>query len=418
MRDHLYRICEQAHNKNLSKLEIVQLMQRSQDLTLGVLAIEQLTGAIVARQPILSAGANADASANTKNTQKELEDAKKDEAAKKAAIKPLEEASTKADEGVTEAQKNAIVAKANAADAISKIEAKKPELYIAQATESQKLETLKNAQGEEDKLRGEIDELSQKIAKETDQGKKAILTAVCDQKIAQLNGGDKSKPSVLATKTAYDAWFSANKEVAARNAEIKELKNDQTYVAYAAAQDSYNAATSKATKEKADLDQANSDYADAQTVTASITGNLDASIVAAKSANTTVGNFSVGNERNNVNKDTVAQIATATQNIVETIVTKGRLTDACTNFMASYLVDYKNFKDFPTNELNKYQDLCAEVYRANIEVYKRTAGINPGPVVLTTNMPEGKGVAQPSPKQQPPARVGLGRGTLNQKQNK
>jgi outer membrane protein OmpA-like peptidoglycan-associated protein len=57
MRDMLYRICEQEQNGKISRTEVMQLLERAQDLTLGVLAIEQLTGAIVARQtPTSSTG--------------------------------------------------------------------------------------------------------------------------------------------------------------------------------------------------------------------------------------------------------------------------------------------------------------------------------------------------------------------------
>ena len=49
MRDMLYRICEAQHNKAIGPDDTIQLLQRSQDLSPGILAIEQLTGAIVAR---------------------------------------------------------------------------------------------------------------------------------------------------------------------------------------------------------------------------------------------------------------------------------------------------------------------------------------------------------------------------------
>jgi hypothetical protein len=83
MRDELYRICEEAYNGKLSSLAVLQMMQRSQDLTLGVLAIEQLTGAVVARQVLLTGETNASASANIANTQVQLDRAQKTETDKR-----------------------------------------------------------------------------------------------------------------------------------------------------------------------------------------------------------------------------------------------------------------------------------------------------------------------------------------------
>ncbi|NHQ93938.1 hypothetical protein [Janthinobacterium lividum] len=53
MRQQLFNICEYAQNEWLNDADVMLLMERSQDLTLGILAIEQLTGAVVARQPVL-----------------------------------------------------------------------------------------------------------------------------------------------------------------------------------------------------------------------------------------------------------------------------------------------------------------------------------------------------------------------------
>ncbi len=87
MRDGLYRICEAYYNGSLSQFDVGQLMRRSQDLTLAALAIEQLTGAVVARQAILTSGSNADASANAVNTAALLDQARKELADKEARLK-------------------------------------------------------------------------------------------------------------------------------------------------------------------------------------------------------------------------------------------------------------------------------------------------------------------------------------------
>ena len=63
MRQQLFNICEYAQNKWLNDADVMLLMERSQDLTLGVLAIEQLTGAVVARQAMLDDTADTTAAA-------------------------------------------------------------------------------------------------------------------------------------------------------------------------------------------------------------------------------------------------------------------------------------------------------------------------------------------------------------------
>ncbi len=76
MRDTLYRICEQQHNGALSNQEVSILLARSQDLTVAVLAIEQLTGAVAAQQVALTGETNATATGNLAGTQANLEMAK------------------------------------------------------------------------------------------------------------------------------------------------------------------------------------------------------------------------------------------------------------------------------------------------------------------------------------------------------
>ncbi len=103
MRDGLYRICEAYYNGGLSQFDVAQLMQRSQDLTLAALAIEQLTGAVVARQAILTNGAQADAAADAVNTAALLDQARKDLAEKQARLKAAEEEETKQKDAVAAA---------------------------------------------------------------------------------------------------------------------------------------------------------------------------------------------------------------------------------------------------------------------------------------------------------------------------
>lgn len=77
MRDALYRMCEAANNGDLNRLEVAMFLRRSQDLTAAVLAIEQLTGAVVAQQVILTGNANAAAAASLLSNQAAVEEAGK-----------------------------------------------------------------------------------------------------------------------------------------------------------------------------------------------------------------------------------------------------------------------------------------------------------------------------------------------------
>ena len=75
MREHLFRICEYAQNESINPADTMLPMQRSQDPTMGVLAIEQLTGAVVPRQTALTGQGQAAASAGVLATQAQLDKA-------------------------------------------------------------------------------------------------------------------------------------------------------------------------------------------------------------------------------------------------------------------------------------------------------------------------------------------------------
>jgi hypothetical protein len=102
MRDALYRMCEAYANGAIGEAQVVTLLNRSQDLTAVILAVEQLTGAVAANQAALagSSGASAfataldnsklfaEASAHEARALKRLEDAKADQVA--ASTKHIE----------------------------------------------------------------------------------------------------------------------------------------------------------------------------------------------------------------------------------------------------------------------------------------------------------------------------------------
>lgn len=98
MRDALYRLCEAYYNGQLSQAQVMLLLSRSQDLTAAIVAVEQLTGAVVAQQAALSSAAGASSAAalvaNTKALEQmqTLQKKKADELAE--AKKKQEEANT------------------------------------------------------------------------------------------------------------------------------------------------------------------------------------------------------------------------------------------------------------------------------------------------------------------------------------
>ncbi|HEU4814758.1 hypothetical protein [Janthinobacterium sp.] len=85
MRQHLFNICEYAQNDWLNDADVMLLMERSQDLTLGILAIEQLTGAVVARQAMFED--NSDVGATAKQRLQASQDALATQAKLDLAIK-------------------------------------------------------------------------------------------------------------------------------------------------------------------------------------------------------------------------------------------------------------------------------------------------------------------------------------------
>lgn len=90
MRDMLYRICEAYYGKALNGVQVTHLLGRSQDLTAAVLAIEQLTGAVAAKQVILSGSASGSAAAGIALNDALLESAKATEAQRAAELSKAE----------------------------------------------------------------------------------------------------------------------------------------------------------------------------------------------------------------------------------------------------------------------------------------------------------------------------------------
>ena len=105
MRDALYRICEANANGTLGDVGMATALARSQDLTAVVLAIEQLTGAVVAAQVILTSEARAKASAALIETQKRLKAAEKEVTQAQEDLSKAKKAQTEREKTVQQKQK-------------------------------------------------------------------------------------------------------------------------------------------------------------------------------------------------------------------------------------------------------------------------------------------------------------------------
>ncbi|MEW8437687.1 MAG: hypothetical protein AB2689_05975 [Candidatus Thiodiazotropha taylori] len=73
MRDALYRVCEAYFSKALNSAQLMDLHQHYQDVLIGTLAIEQLTGAVYAATGSISVSGKASASSQQKKLQVELD---------------------------------------------------------------------------------------------------------------------------------------------------------------------------------------------------------------------------------------------------------------------------------------------------------------------------------------------------------
>jgi hypothetical protein len=366
MRDHLYRICEARHNKSLVDGDVMQLLERSQDLTLGVLAIEQLTGAVVARQPILTMGANADASANANNTQKALDQAKKDEANKKEGIPALKEAQDKAQSAVNEASKQETAAKTKAAVPIATIEKLTPELD----TEKNKLEAENASLLEVSISKARTEARIAALAKSLEQAKKDKRPQEEIDKVqADIDEANKQlKTDSANVAAAQEKQRAQQLKVDEITTAIQAQENDENYKAYIAVKMDLKSKQDALAKAEEALTSAQADYEQAQKVTESIQTNLNAALASGQATAKGEGSFAQASDRNNISKDTVAQLSAATVDIVKTIVNKGHLTDTCANIITSATTNIRRDAAQQATFL-ELLPLCKQVFEANVQAY-------------------------------------------------
>lgn len=165
MRDALYRLCEAELNGAIGGLQMAHLLTRSQDLTAVVLAIEQLTGAVVASQVVLSPSSDSSSTAMLVANQKLLESARKTEDDLKTKVEDASSAVTKADEdkkatALALAARRAELAKLEAADpqVPAEVEAKKAEVKEAETADTTAEKALAEASKKEDSTKQSLAE--------------------------------------------------------------------------------------------------------------------------------------------------------------------------------------------------------------------------------------------------------------------
>lgn len=151
MRDQYYRICELAANMNMSAPQVAQLMERSQRFTLGILAVEQLTGAVAAQQAALSGDANSSAAANLGATMDTLNKALVNESNHKIAAQAAADAASAAH--ATADKSKATAAASGKPEDQAKADADAKLAAAADAQSVQAASDLKDAQDTVDALR-------------------------------------------------------------------------------------------------------------------------------------------------------------------------------------------------------------------------------------------------------------------------
>jgi len=405
MRDVMYRICELYFNGAINKEAALQLLQRSQDLSLGILAIEQLTGAVVAQQVLINTSSAATAAAAINDTQRELDRAKADEAAKKtaadsaqssleaqkkvAAEKTVEAAATKDKAKATQGALDALVPQLEKAQAaLEKSIADRLSLNLKVVAYQTK---VKGGEERQTKLKKQVDDLhvlteaarkaheSAAAENPKDEDKIKNHAAALD---AAVKAEEASKKELSATETALSASRKelGDSKVAAKaadtpveqaqeavsliNAQIKSLREDPVQMAADKAAVDLKTAADELTKKQAAADNAKKALEQAQANTKKIEAIGDTATTTANATGSGTGTFSTTTNRYGISADTVETLAKATTDIVDMVLHKGRLTDACT----AMLMSSKSLA-----EVEHILPICNEVIAASLAVYRTTA---------------------------------------------
>lgn len=405
MRDAMYRICELYFNGAINREAALQLLQRSQDLSLGILAIEQLTGAVVAQQVLINTSSAATAAAAINDTQRELDRAKADEAAKKTAADSAQTSLEAQKKVAAEKSVEAAATKDKAKATQEALDALVPQLEKAQAALEKSIADrlslrlkviafqakVKGAEERQMKLRKQADDLHvlteaarkahaaataenpkdenkiQNLANALDAAGKAEEASKKELGTAEtaLSGSRKElADSQVAALAADKPVEQAQEAVSLVNAQIKSLREDPVQMAADKAAADLKAATDDLAKKQAAADNSKKALEQAQANTKKIEAIGDTATTTANATGSGTGNFSTTTSRYGISADTVESLAKATTDIVDMVLHKGRLTDACT----AMLMSSKSLQ-----EVEHILPICREVIAASLAVYRTTA---------------------------------------------
>lgn len=417
MRDALYRICELYFNGAISRNAAVQLLERSQDLSLGILAIEQLTGAVQAQQVMLNTTSTASAAALINDTQKELDKAKAAETSKKTAQDEAQAAADAQKKIVEDKTADANVAKDKAKKTQMQIDALVPKRDAAKSklddASSASIVANNEVAAMEDDLQSQKDTAKRarkaandaathaakmqsdlELAQKADPVDEAKIKAATEKKaVADTARDTKEKAAIGAEKAAEKAAAEAVAPLAKKRDEAKKLD-----VAASDAEQSLAKIDAQLKKLHADPQQTLADKAaDALAVAKQTQKDKDDAVNAATKAfkvaqaNTkeierlgemakadasastgSAGQFSTAFNRYGVNKDTVDALARATVDIVQTIVNKGHLTDSCSAMFMSWESNGKTDPD-----AKKLMPICEKAIEATLAVYRANGDVTP-----------------------------------------
>lgn len=336
MRDQLYRICEMYYNGAIDEFGALQLMQRSHDLTLGILAIEQLTGAVVASQLGISTGANADAANNVNNTKAALDRANKDESEKKTALEAATKARDELKVQVEASEKEEAKLAGDAKPILDDLAADEKSL----ANEKTKLSSLI---GPRDKAIRDENIQRQKISALEGQLKKAESTTppdtatIADIKSKLQTEQDKIRALEQARATAIQNWNDQKAVVEGFQIRITAASETPSMVALSGVRERLGGQRDALAAAEKAVSLASADHKVASDSRKAIEANLGTAIANAKTtASGTVAVVSNAS-RNNISADTVDIIAKSAVAIVRSIVDKGHLVDSCTAFYNQYM---------------------------------------------------------------------------------
>ena len=212
MRDSMYRSCEAFLSGALAPHEVYLLQRRFQNLTVGLLAVEQLTGAVRAGQATLAATSSAGTgTANTDNETQAVATAKASQTAAQTARDNAQLKKMEAEKAVIEAKPKldrAIAARDTAANAVPPVQADITSSGQAYDTEKKTYDGLvhaaETAQIELNTKQNEFDNATAQLT-----AKQEVLTQVqmrvraATAALASL--GNASGSSNMATKDIGDA---------------------------------------------------------------------------------------------------------------------------------------------------------------------------------------------------------------------